>query len=186
MNYTPLYGWYYLSPAERTPSWTGVEFLRNFLVGNTDVGPYASEREAADMQPGDIVQLGREGAGYYHTLLVVGRAGEDLLLAANSDDAFERPLSSYNYDFARFLHIEGVRLRIPDTGDCFTSLIEGLAILPDSSSLPPLPPPEEMPPEEPDGEMPSEEEPEGETPTEEAAEETPVFLSGEEDGYLPA
>ena len=138
MNYTPLYGWYYLSPAERTPSWTGVEYFYNFLTGNQSVGPFAEETDAAALLPGDVVQLGREVAGYYHTLLAVGRDGDDLLLAANSDDAFARPLSSYEYDYARFLHIRGVRLNLPDTADCFTSLLEGVAILPDAASLPPM------------------------------------------------
>ena len=27
MNFTPVYGWYYLSDRERTASWTGVEFV---------------------------------------------------------------------------------------------------------------------------------------------------------------
>lgn len=152
MNYIPLYGWYYLSPAERTPSWTGVEYFYNFLTGNKSVGPFAAEVTAEELAPGDIVQLGREEAGYYHTLFVVGRSGEDLLLAANTDDALERPLSSYDYDYARFLHVLGVRIEMPDTADCFTSLIEGIAILPDASSRPPLPPPptdrEENPPPE--------------------------------------
>ena len=32
MNYTPETGWYYISVNERSPSWTGVEFLYQFLV----------------------------------------------------------------------------------------------------------------------------------------------------------
>ena len=138
MNYTPLYGWYYLSPAERTPSWTGVEYFYNFLTGNQGVGPFGEEAAQETVLPGDVVQLGREEAGYYHSLLVLAREGDDLLLAANSDDAFARPLSTYEYGFARFLHIRGVRLNLPDTADCFDALLEGRAILPDASSLPPL------------------------------------------------
>ena len=34
MNYTPIYGWYYKSSYDRSPSWSGVEFLFNFLVNN--------------------------------------------------------------------------------------------------------------------------------------------------------
>jgi hypothetical protein len=148
MNYIPLYGWYYLSPAERTPSWTGVEFFYNFITGNASVGPFAEETGPEALEIGDVVQLGREEGGYYHTLLVVGRAGEDLLLAANTNDAFERPLSSYEYDYARFLHVLGVRIEVPNTADCFTSLLEGVAILPDSASRPPLPPPDKNPPQD--------------------------------------
>ena len=31
MNFTPVFGWYYLSSSNRTASWTGVEYLYNFL-----------------------------------------------------------------------------------------------------------------------------------------------------------
>ena len=30
MNFTPVYGWYFLSDSRRTASWTGVEFFYNF------------------------------------------------------------------------------------------------------------------------------------------------------------
>ena len=45
MNYTPIFGWYYRSSSDRTASWTGVEYLYNFLIGNRSVGPYAVEVE---------------------------------------------------------------------------------------------------------------------------------------------
>ena len=32
MNYKPIFGWYYNSLSSRTPSWSGVEYLYNFLV----------------------------------------------------------------------------------------------------------------------------------------------------------
>ena len=34
MNFTPDTGWYYISLSQRSPSWTGVEFLYDFLVNN--------------------------------------------------------------------------------------------------------------------------------------------------------
>jgi hypothetical protein len=144
MNYLPVYGWYYLSPAERTASWTGVQYFYNFITGNQSVGPFGREVTEGEAEPGDAIQLGRSEGGYYHTLLLLARTENDLLVAAQSDDALDRPLSSYTYDFARFIHIDGVRLNVPDTGDCFLSLLNGEAILPDLSSAPPLPPaPEE-------------------------------------------
>ena len=145
MNYTPIFGWYYLSQAERTASWTGVEYFYNFMIGNESVGPFCREVTRGEAQPGDVVQLGREESGYYHTLLIVAVEENDLLVAAQSDDALDRPLSTYTYDYARFLHVEGVRLQIPDTGDCFEALLNGEAILPDPASVPPLPMPEAPP-----------------------------------------
>jgi hypothetical protein len=144
MNYTDTFGWYYLSPAERTASWTGVNFFYNFLTGNRSVGPYGREVGREELLPGDVIQLGRNAGGYYHSLLFLERGEDgDLFVAAQSDDALDRPLSTYTYDFARFLHVDGVRLSIPDTDDCFASLFAGEAILPNDGSLPPVQPREE-------------------------------------------
>ena len=43
MNFTPTYGWYYLTSSNRTASWTGVHYLYQFLTSNQGVGPYATE-----------------------------------------------------------------------------------------------------------------------------------------------
>ncbi len=139
MNYTPVYGWYYLSQGERTASWTGVEYFYNFLTGNRDVGPFGHEVARTELEAGDVIQLGREESGYYHSLLVVAIEEGEILVAAQSDDAYRRPLSTYAYDYARFLHVDGVRLSMPDTADCFLSLLNGEAILPSEASAPPLP-----------------------------------------------
>jgi hypothetical protein len=78
---------------------------------------------------GDVIQLGRTEDGYYHTLLIVGFADNTYLVAAQSDDAYERPLDTYNYDYARFIHIEGVRFDAIDSGECFIPLLAGEALL---------------------------------------------------------
>ena len=108
MNYTPVFGWYYISPNDRTASWSGVEYLYNFLVNNRSVGPFAQEVSQYEAQPGDLVQLGRANGDFYHTPVIIA-ASPVILVAAHTYDALDRPLSSYNYYTARFLHIEGVR-----------------------------------------------------------------------------
>ena len=127
MNYTPTFGWYYISPSDRAPAWTGVEFLYNFLTQNEGAGPFARETYPGGLLIGDIIQLGNEYGDWYHSLLVTGFDGDSYLVAAHSDDAFNRPLSTYNYYMARFLHIEGVRFEIPDAygSNCFDSFIRG-------------------------------------------------------------
>lgn len=60
MNYTPVFGWFYRSANDRTASWTGVEFLYNFLISNRGDGPAAQEVPLCDLQLGDVIQLGRE------------------------------------------------------------------------------------------------------------------------------
>ena len=108
MNYTPVFGWYYISPNDRTPSWSGVEYLYNFLVNNQSVGPFAREVSQSEVQPGDLVQLGRANGDFYHTPVILSTS-PTILVAAHTYDALDRPLYSYNFYTARFLHIEGVR-----------------------------------------------------------------------------
>jgi hypothetical protein len=125
MNYTPTFGWYYISLDERSPSWSGVEYFYNFMIENAGVGPYGRVANSDELELGDVIQLGREEDGYYHTLLVVGFDGEDILVAAQTDNAYARPLSTYTYDFARFIKILGIRYEAPESYQCFERLMEG-------------------------------------------------------------
>ena len=110
MNYTPVFGWYYINANDRTASWTGVEYFYNFMVGNTQgVGPFAEEVGLDGLEVGDVVQLGRANGDFYHTPVVVGFSNGQPLIAAHSYDAFNRPLNSYVYEKVRYLHIVGVR-----------------------------------------------------------------------------
>ena len=109
MNYTPVMGWYYRSSYDRAPSWSGVEYLYDFLVNNRGMGPYAQEVSRANAQPGDIVQLGTAEGDFYHSPVITA-VTPTILVAAHTYDALDRPLSSYNYATARFLHIQGVRV----------------------------------------------------------------------------
>lgn len=162
MNFTPVYGWYYLSSEERTAAWTGVEYLYNFLIGNRGVGPFGREVSAGELATGDVIQLAREDGVFYHTLLVSGFEGDTYLVAAQSDDAFDRPLNSYNYATARYIHIDGVGVEWTPPPDCYESLLNGTAIeaadrfpTPDTPSEPSTPAPTpspEIPPEEPPAE----------------------------------
>ncbi len=109
MNYTPTMGWYYRSASDRTPSWTGVDYLYQFLVNNRSVGPYAVEVSESETQIGDLVQLGNRDGAFYHTLVIVSKT-PSIFVAAHTFDALDRPLSSYVYDTLRCLHINGVRM----------------------------------------------------------------------------
>lgn len=109
MNYTPTYGWYYISIDRRAPAWTGVEFLRNFLISNRSVGPYGEEVSEDEVLPGDIVQFGDSAGRFYHSPVVVATRPQ-ILLAAHSNDVLDVPLSYYSYERIRFLHIVGARV----------------------------------------------------------------------------
>ena len=109
MNFTSVFGWYYISASNRTASWTGVEYFYNFLVGNVSTGPFGEEVGRAALQIGDIVQLGNS-EGFYHTPVVCGFSGGVPLVCAHSNDARNRPLDSYVFERVRYVHIEGVRV----------------------------------------------------------------------------
>ena len=126
MNYKPTFGWYFISLDDRSPSWTGVEYFYNFMTQNTDVGPFGRDATSDELELGDVVQLAREGEDYYHSLLVVGFDGEDILVAAQTNNAYAKPLSTYDYDYARYIKILGVRLESPETTDsCFERIMQG-------------------------------------------------------------
>ncbi len=108
MNFTPTFGWFYVSSSRRTPSWTGVEYLRNFLVANTQTGPFAAEVGVELIQPGDIIQLGND-EGFYHSPVVTSVENGRILVAAHTFAALDRPLNSYDFRRMRCLHILGVR-----------------------------------------------------------------------------
>lgn len=109
MNYTPIYGWYYKNANDKTASWTGVEFLYNFLINNNGIGPFAEERPLSELEAGDIIQLGRATGDFYHSPVVVGFSRGEILVAAHTYDAFNKALSSYSFYEARGIHILGVR-----------------------------------------------------------------------------
>ena len=113
MNYTDLYGWYYKNGNNKSPSWTGVKFLYNFLTSNNGVGPFGSETMVDYAEIGDIIQLGNIDGTFYHSLIVTrieGKASPNTIaVASHSVDSLNRPLDSYDFAAVRFIHIEGVR-----------------------------------------------------------------------------
>ena len=113
MNFTPDFGWYYIDANQKSPSWTGVEFLYRFLIRDTHaVGPIAVESRLHDMMPGDIIQLSFDGEHFAHSPVVVAadhpQTPSQVLIAAHSYDSDNRPLSTYPYRKLRYLHITGV------------------------------------------------------------------------------
>ncbi len=130
MNYTPTFGWYYISSKDRSAAWTGVEYFYNFMTTNVGVAPYATETYPGGLIIGDVIQLARPDGKYYHSLLVTGYDESGYLVASHSDNALDRPLSTYQYATARFLHIEQVRIEIPDiyNPDCFENFYNGTEI----------------------------------------------------------
>ena len=137
MNYTKTFGWYYISMDERAPAWTGVEYFYNFITKNEGVGPFGRDASADEVEVGDVIQLAKNEGGYYHTLIIIGFDGDDPLIAAQTDDALGRPLSTYEYDYSRYIKILGVRIESDSNDDCFESVYNGISIIPNLQSAPP-------------------------------------------------
>ena len=120
MNFTPTYGWYYLSAEDRAPAWAGVNEFFAFLTeqpefaqANGGIGPYGVQAiNRRGVEVGDFVQLANEGGVFYHSLIISELRPNEVLVCAQSDDALDRPLSSYTYASLRVLHVLGARLSV--------------------------------------------------------------------------
>ena len=118
MNFTPTFGWYYRNANDKAPAWTGVPYFYNFMTrGEVNSGPFGEEVDISQVLPGDFVQLNfKNGNGdvFDHTPIIVERKVpvtlDNILVAAHSDDADFRPLSSYQFQDIRFIHILGAYL----------------------------------------------------------------------------
>ena len=135
MDFTPTFGWYYRSTDDRAPAWSGVEQLYDFLTGSGDFsgmdaqGPFAAvARDRSQIEAGDVVQLANRSGDFYHTLIISELTDNDILVCAQSNDALDRPLSSYNYDSLRILHIMGVAIDVP-MEQSFENLLNSEALL---------------------------------------------------------
>lgn len=128
MNFTPDLGWYYISSRDRAAGWTGVNYLYNFLITNTKEGPFGRLVEERYAIPGDVIQLGRANGDFYHTLIITETDYNEKYVCAHTDNALDRPLSSYIFDKARFIHIAGARRSGILPKECFYDLITGKSI----------------------------------------------------------
>lgn len=144
MDFKPTFGWYFKSINDRAPAWTSVESLYDFLTGSGDFEGMAAEGPFAvvaanrrQVEIGDVVQLANTSGDFYHTLIVSGFSGNDILVCAHSDDALDRPLSTYNYDSLRVLHIMGVAIDLP-IEECVRDLYTATALRSIRAEAPPV------------------------------------------------
>lgn len=125
MNFTPEFGWYYIDAENRAPAWTGVPFFWNFMVRNeVSDGPFGLGTTPNFIRPGDFVQIRFKSSSevFAHTPVVVSvgypPALDNILVAAHSNDADNRPLNTYeDVEEMRFLHILGAALFTENDGE---------------------------------------------------------------------
>ena len=115
MNYSYPLGWFYSSAYDRSPSWTSVQYLQNFLLRKEkSAGPFGQLDKLSNLELGDIVQVKTNGV-YTHSLVITEIEGRgekpfDFFICAHSYDALNRRLSTYNLKNAKFIKILGVRM----------------------------------------------------------------------------
>ena len=112
MNYTPITGWYYRSGFDKSPSWSGVEFLYNFLVNNKEIGPRGSLVSQNEVQLGDIAQLSFNGINFEHSLFIIDINNindiNKVYIATHTYDALHKSIGEYQFSKIRFIHIKKV------------------------------------------------------------------------------
>ena len=108
MNYNQ-YGWFYINGNEKSPSWSGVEFLHKFLTKNNNLGPFGNEVPIEQIVIGDIIQLSFDGDHYTHTVIVV-KTTPKILISCHTYDSDYRDIHSYLFQKMRCIHIEGIRI----------------------------------------------------------------------------
>lgn len=113
MNYSKQKGWYYIDGNNKAPSWSGVEFLYNFLTTNKLEGPYGKEVKQNQIEIGDIAQLSFDGKRFGHTLLITKIQDKldlnEIFISSHTYDSFNKRITEYNFEKIRFIHIENVR-----------------------------------------------------------------------------
>ena len=108
MNYNKGNAWYYINGNNKSPSWTGVEFLYNFLLSNKGAGPFGKETTIDKLEIGDIIQLNFNGNKFSHTLVVVQNSQNimNTLVSAHSDDVFGKRVIDYKFNHYRCIHVD--------------------------------------------------------------------------------
>ena len=97
-NYDAI-GGDYINGNNKSPSWTGVEFLYDFLVYNKGAGPFGKETTINNLDIGDVIQLSFDGVKFSHTMIVIQSSKSilDTLVAAHTFDTFGKKVSDYDF-----------------------------------------------------------------------------------------
>lgn len=111
MNYNTINGWFYKSADNRSPSWSGVQFLYNFLLSNKGAGPSGIVTAPENIEAGDVIQFKLSKNFFQHSTIVVGcnppYDEDSILISTHSFNCDNRPISSYKYTDIRYIHILG-------------------------------------------------------------------------------
>ena len=104
MNFSQR-GWYYINGNKKSPSWTGVNFLYDFLIHNQQEGPRGIEIEKSELQIGDVIQLSFINNIFGHSLIVTSIENNIIKVCSHTVNSLNRPLDTYIYEVARYIKI---------------------------------------------------------------------------------
>ncbi len=107
MNFDKYYGWFYKNSFDRSPSWTGVEYLKQFLLSKKQYGVFAEMEKLDKLDIGDIIQLKQELPRFSHSLIITKIENNEIFVSAHSIPALDRPLKTYDYVDIIGLKIKG-------------------------------------------------------------------------------
>lgn len=109
MNFEKDIGWYYKNANNKSPSWTGVEYLHKYLTRkNKTIGPIGKTVELYNIVLGDIIQLSFNNNNFEHSLFVTKIQNNNIYVSTHTEDNLNKPLSLYKYNNIRYIHIEKV------------------------------------------------------------------------------
>lgn len=112
MNYNQINGWYYINGNKKSPSWSGVPFLYNFLINNKGLGPRGIVVPQDKIELGDIAQLSFYNGIYGHSLMITEIKDinnlNKIAIATHTYDALNKKIGEYSYEKIRFIHIVNV------------------------------------------------------------------------------
>lgn len=102
-------GWFYNSLSDRSPSWTGVDELYDYLISNKNGIINGSLCNLDELELGDIIQL-KQGDFYNHTLIITKinyplLSLKDIYVCCHSIDRLNANLSIYPFREIRFIKI---------------------------------------------------------------------------------
>ena len=104
---------YRQAPVGRSYSWIGVDEFHTYAVYNRRDGLMTQPDIALGYaQKGDVIQVGAYNK-WHHSLVVTDIVADadgnqtDILLASNTADRWNYPLSAYIYTYPRLIHIDG-------------------------------------------------------------------------------
>ncbi len=96
MDEVGSYKWYYYGSGNRAPSWTGVYWMKLYILNNAGKGPHGILYSSISyLYCGDMVMFDWDGDGSYDHTAVIYSPGNSPTLSAHTQDMLDEPLSSF-------------------------------------------------------------------------------------------